>query len=208
MKFLRASAFTTTCLPSNVQVAAASIEKTALYIVDPFWGILRETLNLAQKEDIMNNQHKYVSKHLNCEIAPDIIKDWFKVRINLTQIVQRVLIHHFTHKGLPPDPNEPCRLRDFDFIVQKALFRLQRDGYVKSVSCEDAMWEISGRPPRVYGKGEKSVYLFYNYREDTSWMTGGHNTLVRQVILKESKAESEITDRIFITISILNAYGY
>ena len=110
------------------------------------------------------NGYEYEGQHLNPEIAQTIIKDFFKVRGQLTEIAQCVLIHHVTHKGLLPDPNEPCRLRDLDFIVQKALFRLQREKYAKSVSCEDAMWEISGMPPSVFGEGEESVYLFYDHR--------------------------------------------
>ena len=111
------------------------------------------------------NEYKYAGKHLNYEIAQEIIKDWFKVRGNLTEIAKCVLIHHVTHKGLLPSPNEPCRLQDLDFIVQKALFRLQREKCAKSVSSEDAMWEIIGRLPRFFGEGEESVYLFYDYRD-------------------------------------------
>ena len=115
------------------------------------------------------NGYEYEGQHLNPEIAQAIIKDWFKVRGSLTQVVQCVLIHHVTQKGLLPDPNEPCCLQDLDFIIQKAISRLQRGGYAKRISRENAwreqMWQMSGKSPCVFGEGEKFVYLFYDYRE-------------------------------------------
>ena len=131
---------------------------------------MNETIKKITKlMDEVNDEYNYAGKHLNYQIAQEIIKDWFKVEGSLTDIGQCVLIHHVKHKGLLPDPNAPTCRRDLDFIIKTALLRLQREEYVKRISHKNAWreqkWQIYGKPSCVFGEGEQSVYLFYDYRE-------------------------------------------
>lgn len=115
------------------------------------------------------SDYEHSDKHLDRDIAQEIIKDKLEGTGNIEMIGEMVLEHHLNNGGLLPDPNENFRFRDLYTIINTAMLRLCREGYAERKSRDK--WTLHAAPLRVFGEGEASVYLFYDPRDKSaeSW---------------------------------------